>query len=118
MLAVIVGIGTTLFSEFTKDRRNQPSLEDALDPYWRHYPFSARYCSSIASGLTAGAATRCGRCGRHGTGCRRMGRWRNGRTRRRRRAGRGGDKIKSIASGKLSPAAAGTSSSGGPPAWA
>ena len=92
VLAVIVGIGSTLFSQFTAGfGGNQPTIDNAMAlvlgalvaPWPRH--FRSRHCQRHRVRRTA---TRCRRCRRHrlGRGRRHRG-WRGSRSRRR-RAGR------------------------------
>ena len=95
VLAVIVGIGTTLFGEFTQGfGGNQPSLEDALALVLAslsllglgHLRARNRHRPDLGS-----AAARCRRRGRYrARGRRARGRRRHGRSRRRRCAGGGG----------------------------
>ena len=84
VLAVIVGIGSTLFSQFTAGfGGNQPTIDNAMalvlgaliPPWPRH--FRSWHCERHRIGRTA---TRCRRCGRH----RLSGRWRDRRWRRSR----------------------------------
>src|SRR5262249_51807499 len=121
MLAVIVGIGTTLFGEFTRGfAGNQPSLEDALGLILASLslPGLGIFAPSIASGLTAGAP-QLGAGAAVGTALAAGGM--GAASVMGARAGAGalvgaGDKIGSVLSGKAFSSAAGASS--GPPAWA
>jgi type IV secretion system protein TrbL len=124
MLAVIVGIGTTLFGEFTQGfGGNQPSLEDALGLILASLSLLGLgiFAPSIASGLTAGAP-QLGAGAAVGTALAAGGM--GAASVMGVRAGAGalvgaGDKIGSVLSGKaFSSAGAGSPASGGPPAWA
>jgi type IV secretion system protein TrbL len=126
VLAVIVGIGTTLFGEFTQGfGGNQPSLEDALALVLASLSLLGLgiFGPGIATGLTSGAP-QLGAGAAVGTALAAGGLAVAGAMGARAGAGAlvgAGDKIKSVASGKaFSSAAAGSSTqgAGSPPAWA
>jgi type IV secretion system protein TrbL len=126
VLAVIVGIGTTLFGEFTQGfGGNQPSLEDALALVLAALSLLGLgiFGPGIAAGLTSGAP-QLGAGAAVGTALAAGGLGVAGAMGVRAGAGAlvgAGDKIGSVVSGKaFSSAAAGTPApdSGGPPAWA
>ena len=109
VLAVIVGIGSTLFSQFTQGFTGQPTIEDAMGLVLAALSLLGLgiFGPGIANGIVSGrAAARRGRRDRHGTGrrwnrrrgrrsrrrrgrCARRGRWRGGGRRARRRLDRG-----------------------------
>jgi type IV secretion system protein TrbL len=126
VLAVIVGIGTTLFGEFTQGfGGNQPSLEDALALVLAALSLLGLgiFGPGIAAGLTSGAP-QLGAGAAVGTALAAGGLGVAGAMGVRAGAGAlvgAGDKIGSVVSGKaFSSAAAGIPApdSGGPPAWA
>src|SRR3984893_5878972 len=124
VLAVIVGIGTTLFGEFTQGwGGNQPSLEDALALMLAALSLLGLgiFGPGIATGLTAGAP-QLGAGAAVGTALAAGGLGIAGAMGLRAGAGAMVGAAKgaaSVISGKaFSSAAAGTSPSGGPPAWA
>jgi type IV secretion system protein TrbL len=119
VLAVIVGIGTTLFGEFTQGfGANPPSLEDALALVLASLSLLGLgiFGPGIATGLTSGAP-QLGAGAAVGTA---LAGARGGRAGAAALVG-AGDKIGSIASGKAFSSAAAASppqNSGSPPAWA
>jgi len=126
VLAVIVGIGTTLFGEFTQGfGGNQPSLEDALALVLASLSLLGLgiFGPGIATGLTSGAP-QLGAGAAVGTALAAGGLAVAGAMGARAGAGAlvgAGDKIKSVASGKaFSSSAAGSQprGAGSPPAWA
>jgi P-type conjugative transfer protein TrbL len=89
VLAVIVGIGTTLFSQFTQGfGGNQPTLDDAMALVLAALALLGLgiFGPGIATGLTAGGTAARGRCGRRHRACRRRprGSRRHGHAGRRR----------------------------------
>jgi type IV secretion system protein TrbL len=125
VLAVIVGIGTTLFGEFTQGfGANQPSLEDALALVLAALSLLGLgiFGPGIATGLTAGAP-QLGAGAAVGTALAAGGIGVAGAVGLRAGAGAlagAGRRVASIASGKAF-SSGGTSNppgSGGPPAWA
>jgi type IV secretion system protein TrbL len=124
VLAVIVGIGTTLFGEFTQGfGGNQPSLEDALALVLAALSLLGLgiFGPGIAAGLTSGAP-QLGAGAAVGTALAAGGLGVAGAMGVRAGAGAlvgAGDKIGSVVSGKaFSSAGAGTPAPDGPPAWA
>ena len=126
VLAIIVGIGTTLFGEFTQGfGGNQPSLEDALALVLASLSLLGLgiFGPGIATGLTSGAP-QLGAGAAVGTALAAGGLAVAGAMGARAGAGAlvgAGDKIKSVASGKaFSSSAAGSQpqGAGSPPAWA
>jgi len=126
VLAVIVGIGTTLFGEFTQGfSGNQPSLEDALALVLASLSLLGLgiFGPGIATGLTSGAP-QLGAGAAVGTALAAGGLAVAGTMGARAGAGAlvgAGHKIRSVASGRaISSAAAGspTQGAGSPPAWA
>src|SRR2546427_618534 len=124
VLAVIVGIGTTLFGQFTQGfGGNQPSIDDVLALVLAALSLLGLgiFGPGIATGLTAGAP-QLGAGAAVGTALAAGGLGAAGAVGVRAGAGAlvgAGDKIGSIASGKaFSSGASASPPSGGPPAWA